>query len=198
MTSLHGFSPTPRPTSELRDHLEGTRGAYLERFLKRVGRTRAVADAPMVEALIEVPDEAEPDQLFRLMRADLLVIGAEEATVDSIEGPYAIEDLLFDFDGVPVQIHDLAWENVLLAVRGGTPNIDYIRAWGALWMDVQDERAIDATGLRHVLHRFSRPHITGEGWSISVDFGSADVDAFIELLEIASSNASAIDVWIPG
>jgi hypothetical protein len=95
-------------------------------------------------------------------------------------------------------VHDLAWENVLVSVHGPDPSIDAIVAWGALWIDINDRRAPDDRGVRRVIHRFTRPVASSDGWTIQVDFGTADADAFIDLLEIASADASAIDVWIPG
>jgi hypothetical protein len=198
MPSLHGFIPTSRPTSELREYLESTRAAYLERFTRAVARRSKDAGRALVEQLVELPMPDEPDQIFRLMRADILAVEGEEATVETVSGPFAIEDLLFDFAGVPVTVHDLAWESAQFSVRGPLPSGPALAMWGALWMDVADERAPDATGLRHAIHRLERPHASEDGWSIRVDFGTADVDAFIEFLEIASSDAAAIDIWIPG
>lgn len=195
MTTLHGFSAAPQPIARLREYLEEVRGAYIERFARAVAKRGA--EHTGIEMLIERPSDDEPDQLFRLLRADMLLVDEATARVEVIEGPFAIDDLLFDFAGVPVTIHDLAWENCLLSVHGPDPNVVALAVWGTLWIDVEDRRQPDAAGLKHAIHEISRPRRHDGDWSMHVDFGTADVDAFIELLEIVSANASSVDIWIP-
>lgn len=195
MTTLHGFNATPHPSSKLREYLEEVRGAYVERLARAIAKRGEQQTG--VEILVERTDDDEPERLFRMFRADMLLVDGEAAQVEVIEGPFAIDDVVFDFAGVPITIHDLAWENCLVSAHGPDPNLEAIGLWAVRWLDVAEQRAPDARGLRHAIHQVSRPRRHDGDWSIHVDFGSADVDAFIELLQIATFEAAAVDIWIP-
>jgi hypothetical protein len=56
-------------------------------------------------------------------------------------------------------------------------------AWFLRWFDAADDNLADDDGLFRVVHFLSDPEFTGGRVRFDVDFGSAPVDAFADLLE---------------
>jgi hypothetical protein len=54
--------------------------------------------------------------------------------------------------------------------------------WQKKWIDEKDKKVRDKFGLAGVIHWLSQPSRDGEQYEFLVDFGSAPVDAFHELM----------------
>lgn len=59
-----------------------------------------------------------------------------------------------------------------------------LESWALRWLDVEDQHHQDSDGLQGVIHSVTAPEIRGELAEFSVDFGSAPILAFEELLHV--------------
>jgi hypothetical protein len=72
---------------------------------------------------------------------------------------------------------------------------DWLIDWAKKWIDELDEKQEDANGLTGVIHSVTKPELENETFSFSVDFGSAGIDAFLELInEIYLQNIRSIHI----
>ena len=91
----------------------------------------------------------------------------------------AFEPTLLRHGDLSVRLSDLRWDDIIIHFDGAAPDLT---AWFDCWFD-PDEKNFDAnaelTGRIHSL--------IAEDGHISVDFGSAPVDALFDLLQVMSS-----------
>jgi hypothetical protein len=58
--------------------------------------------------------------------------------------------------------------------------------WARKWIDIDDKKTVGEDSLQHVIHSVTFPEEVNDGWTTSIDFGSAPIEAFKELLEVLS------------
>lgn len=83
--------------------------------------------------------------------------------------------------GARIALHPIAWNGVDFQVA---PILDRpgLEAWALRWLDVNDDHPQDGDGLQGVVHSVSDPEDQDGSAKFSVDFGSAPVEAFEQLL----------------
>jgi uncharacterized protein YtpQ (UPF0354 family) len=97
--------------------------------------------------------------------------------------------------GLEVSIFPLAWEQCTVRFRLESTNFDPLDAWFGRWRDLDEARPRDTDGLRGIVHHMLPPAAEGAGWMTVVDFGSAPVAAFEDMLR-ALETCGARDVRV--
>ncbi len=154
---------------------------------------RAAAERPQAAAELLIELTAPTSQLFRrLTRVDVIWGGAErpsiiEANVD----PVSVAECLHEEPGPPVlRVFPVVWNACELRFADKVGFDDAFGRWFNRWLDPEDRREQDEDGLAGVIHSVTIPAKRGDTWSFSVDFGSAPVDAALELLALPSLGTS--------
>ncbi len=117
-------------------------------------------------------------------RADIVTVSNDRATpLKHVSAGIPHEDLTFRHgDGLQVTLANLSWDSCRAVVASELPNSPIVE-WYRRWFDAQGSRPADETGLHGVVHALS---FSPGGFD--VDFGSAPVDAFVELLDVLSAS----------
>ena len=144
-----------------------------------------------VELLVRPNGRTTPTP-FCLTRIDII---SGEATApkirriaDSLEEPGS--SVAFQLPGgVEVQQVGFSWEALRLRFSGPEFAIDGLQGWLMRWLDADEIREPDASGLSGVVHDLAWASEHGT-WQLDVDFGSAPMEALEDLL----SNLSAAGV----
>ena len=139
------------------------------------------------------PDNEDIDTRFRRMRIDAAFVedGKVAFILANLDVPTLFEAKVESWKGLEVELRPLVWNEVKFEVSGGPPNEAAIAAWRSYWMDDEEKRFDKTKELQGVVHSVTQPTQTSNGWSITVDFGSADIDAFSALLELFKGNGAA-------
>jgi len=124
--------------------------------------------------------------------------------VDSImvgtERLIAFAPLEFEWSGgLAVRLAPFPWDYCEL--RLGAPVFDpaHFRAWFDRWFDAEDSRPEGARGFKGVVHFMSDPAVVDGVTRLLVDFGSAPVEAFEQLLDAAvASGQTSVRIGQPG
>ena len=123
------------------------------------------------------------------MRMDVVGFADGEATdtirVDS-DSMLSFEPIDFEWSGgLPTRITPFAWDACDIRAFGIPQATDWmhLRGWFDRWFDGEDTRQADEHGLYGVIHFLSDPQREGGATIIQVDFGSAPIEAFEELLD---------------
>src|SRR4051812_21754883 len=83
-----------------------------------------------------------------------------------------------------VHIHPFSWDAVrVVAQPVREQDLLFLSRWFSKWFDPEDTNRADEHGLYRVIHYISDPELTGGTAIFVVDFGSAGIDAFKDLLE---------------
>lgn len=170
----------------LKQLLEIHRVHYLEHYLRHCQRLQE----EFLEVLYELSFPA-PDELFRLYRADIVHITGDEPKIIEISlrepRPHAVWE--GHVGEAEVEVHPFEWHACIIEALTDRFDRAAVLAWGTHWIDEEDLREKDAQGLQGVIHNISPPSYPLGKLTMKVDFGSAPVQAAIELIKVLSMGA---------
>jgi hypothetical protein len=124
--------------------------------------------------------------------------------VDSImvgtERLIAFTPLEFEWSGgLGVRLTPFPWDYCELRLGAPVSDPTHFRAWFDRWFDAEDSRQEDAGGFKGVVHFMSDPDVADGVTRLLVDFGSAPVEAFEQLLDAAVvSGQASVQIGQPG
>ena len=135
------------------------------------------------------------------LRGDIFVSsGNQPLKVERVDSKSALSFepfILEETSDAAVRIAPFHWDACNFRIRGihNSTNWELLRDWFTHWFDEEDSNPADAQGLSGVVHFLSDPEYEGSLTLIQVDFGSAPIEAFQELLHVLqTSGANLIEV----
>jgi hypothetical protein len=155
--------------------------ALLESLVKFMGKHRPSAPEVMFELQRQ---EALP---FRLYRADMAanVNGAPRMQDVNPSSHLGFEPFGIEFsEGATAAVHPFVWNDVGVQINVTMPS-DPVEEWAMRWLDMEDKSAKDENGLQSVIHSVVREDAMDGSTTLTVDFGSAPVEALQEIIELA-------------
>jgi hypothetical protein len=149
-----------------------------------------------VELLVRPNGRTTPAP-FCLTRID--IISGESAApqitriADSLEETSSNADFQLP-SGLQLQQHAFSWEALRLRFSDPRFKIESLQGWLTGWLDVEEVREPDSSGLSGVVHDLA--WTTNQGtWQLHVDLGSASIDALEELLScIAAAGVTSVEL----
>jgi hypothetical protein len=112
----------------------------------------------------------------------------------------AFAPLEFEWSGgLRVRLAPFPWDYCELQLAAPVADAAHFRVWFDRWFDAEDSRPEDDGDFKGVVHFMSDPEV-GEGVTrLLVDFGSAPVAAFEQLLDAAvASGQTSVRIGQPG
>jgi hypothetical protein len=178
-----------------------------ERYLKEFRECMAYVKQKGMEVMSEAACTHEDGSLAREgalnlpMRLDVVGLadgeGKDDICVDSIT-MLSFEPMDFEWtDGLPIRLAPFTWDTCDIRAFGipETSDWSHLRGWFDRWFDGEDKRQADEHGLFGVIHFLSDPKRECDAMIMRVDFGSAPVEAFEELLNaLRDSGATKIEI----
>lgn len=135
-------------------------------------------------------------------RADLVLEEPGETAGRSVRVP-APEEVKFSpiwfrwEDALHVDMQSFRWDACDIQINA-LQEVDWqpLRSWFIQWFDMEDAKPLDELGLSGVVHYLSDPEMIGaHNYRVQIDFGSAPVEAFDELLDaIRAMGANSIGI----
>jgi hypothetical protein len=183
--------------------LDQIRDKYLTEFQECIAYVKENGMEAMCEAAYR--DEngalAREGTLSLPMRLDVVEVAKGEAKdtirVDS-DSMLSFEPFDFKWSGgLPTRLAPFHWDGCHVRAKGIPTGTDWsrLRDWFDRWFDGEDTRQPDADGLCGVIHFLSDPKQAGAATTFEVDFGSAPVEAFEELLDaLRDAGATKIEI----
>jgi hypothetical protein len=162
------------------------REQYLETFRKALADYRSRYTPSALEVILDLNRPNTPRH-FRHYRMDLAsgAVSPPNLTEVNIDRPLHFEPQTFlSSAGVSITVHPFVWNSVDFITKSFPPDSPEFASWILSWLDLEDKRSPDKDGLCGVIHSVTPPGQRGEQWAFSVDFGSAPVVAFEELLAV--------------
>lgn len=168
---------------------------YLERYLASLNEYRAAHTPSAPEVLLEL--NREGPRPYKLYRIDMgsNVGGDFKAQEVNPASHLSFETIREQLSALNVSLSPLAWNGVELAAPLKAFDPKPLEEWTLRWLDVEDQNKQDANGLQGVIHSVTEPHFENGVLRLSVDFGSAPVASFTELLSLLKAmGATAVEV----
>jgi len=188
------------PAMTLTELFDAVRAPYAERL---AAAARGQDGVP--EAAFRLADGAVATEgaLGLPLRADFLHVkgpaAGQSLMVDATSRP-VFEPFEVAVAGRPVTVEPFTWDWALVSVAGlsldhGAPAL---RDWFMRWFDEADAGALDAAGLRGVVHAMMDPVAAADGFEVTIDLGSAPGAAVGDLLtRLALAGATALRLGAP-
>lgn len=107
------------------------------------------------------------------------------------------EPIAFDLGTTSVAVSPFVWDWAPFEVCGLSEEAaaSALRSWFLAWFDLEDENAPSDEGLYGVVHFMSDLAPAADGWKVTLDLGSASVDALEDLLfRMSDAGAARIRV----
>jgi hypothetical protein len=143
------------------------------------------------EVLLQITADQNRDQaeIFQLNRNDLLLTNIEgkyDMTEFNLEkdSVLSFDKQIYNINGMEVVFYPFVWNGCQLTLDK-KPGIQY-QKWATRWIDINDKKQKDSTGVQNVIHNITFPSEDGGKWQTSIDLGTAPTEALKELLSILS------------
>jgi hypothetical protein len=164
------------------------RDHYLNRYRPAIRDYRARYYPSHPEVMLE-PNGSTTPIPYRYFRVDLAsgAVSPPNLTDINVDPHEAFAPSTFAWDSnLKVTLHPFVWNGIEF-VSGTVPDqITLLTDWVSRWLDIGDTKPEDNDGLSEVIHSVTFPKVEDLRWSFSVDFGSAPVRAFEDLLDTLS------------
>jgi len=167
--------------------LDKVRDHYLQRFVASLNEYRESNSPAACELLIEL--NREGTRAYKLYRLDMASNASGEFKAQEVNPSthLTFEPFEEQLGDVCVCLSPIAWNGVELRGWIEVFELKRLEAWALKWLDVDDHNAQDSNGLQGVIHSVTEPKLEGTTLYLSVDFGSAPVTSFAELIGIIGS-----------
>ncbi len=165
--------------SVLLEHIEHERAVYLEVFQKQLKSLEGQGIAYQTE--VELVPEKKRKQTAPPVRIDALYQEAGELkeVEANIANPPYFDVITEDWDDIIMTLSPFVWNAVEFEVTGPFPDLGQLSNWYTKWYDIKHRNKVGEHGFKSVVHKMSAPTEIEDGWQITIDFGSANLDALI-------------------
>lgn len=185
----------------LRAVIAAERQRYVDFYIEAKCRFATTERDVVGELLVSVNNEAIPYP-HRYIRVDIMYRHGEDETARLcqvvLEPNENFQPTGFKFGEFQVDIYPFSWESIQVAFDKAPKDVKQIESWITYWLDVEDKRIDSQADLSGAIHSFTRIETNGEWWFLTGDFGTAPVDALIELIELLASQGMSIVILKAG
>ncbi|CAN5904231.1 hypothetical protein BH11MYX2_BH11MYX2_18980 [soil metagenome] len=167
----------PQALGEMLTQLRAAHVRYLPGLVSRL-RTQN-ADV-LAEGLAEVDDA----RVFGgLLRFDAIATGPKVHDLQVAALPNVQHGMSIDVNYTPCAVIRFAWNECRVQARVDDERWNFaLRAWLTTWLDPEDRNPVDMLGLSNVVHSIRDLCVVDGMLSFNVDFGSAPIECFGELI----------------
>jgi len=184
---------------DLQELLNQVRDFYLNHFRDIVKEKRRLPRVTIItEPALHQPSGqvAREGTLNLPVRTDLVVrsTNAKDTMQVATEKPLGFEPVVVDWATLKLELAPFHWEKCQAQVRGLPAQVDWhpVVDWYERWFDEFDKKVALKKNFQEVVHRLEDPVSRQGEATLTVDFGSAPVNAFEEFLDaLAQLGASS-------
>ena len=135
------------------------------------------------ELLIELNND-ELTRAFKLWRLDHCEqVNGEPKTTEFNSDKYLdFEPTEYLYNDLKVELSPFYWNGCDFELKPVLLKNDWLMAWVERWINLDDDNEMDSNGLSGAIHNVTKPEENIDHCTFSVDFGSAGVDAFLDLV----------------
>jgi hypothetical protein len=162
------------------------RDRYLS-FYRRAIEELQGAPHLAVELLLQ-PNARTTPAPFCLMRVDALLGGASAPEIQRIVDVITQAPLVsFRLpSGLEIRQQAFSWEALRVTFSAPRFQIEALGTWLQTWLDPDEVREPDSSGLSGVMHDLAWSQFEPNTWRLDLDLGSAPLAALEELLDLLS------------
>ncbi len=148
------------------------------------------------EVMLELNND-EPIRQFKLYRLDHYdKINNESKPTELNSDKYLdFDPIEYNYGDMKIELTPFYWNGCEFILNSIPTDHKWLIEWTTKWIDEEDNNKEDSKGLSGVIHSVTRPEQSTDSYSFSVDFGSADIEAFLDLInEIYSQDITDLKI----
>jgi hypothetical protein len=171
--------------------LDAERENYLAIYLRAISQARRMHEVAVPEVKVE-STEAKFRKPYRYYTLDIFCRrGDKSGPIEvNIAAAGAFPRVSENWQGLDVTLHPFVWNGLEFRLDADFADDAALVAWMDKWMDIAEKKPKDNNRLSQIVHNVTQPERTQAGWSFSVDFGSAPLDAFVELIDVVRASGA--------
>ena len=171
--------------------LDAGRESYRSAYLRALSEARQGHDTAVPEVKVEATEE-KLRKPYRYYTLDIFCRRGEKSCPIEVNlaSAKAMTPVRENWQGLDVTLHPFVWNGLEFRLDGDLTNDAPLVAWMEKWMDIAEKKPKDDHLLSEIAHNVTQPERGEAGWSFSVDFGSAPLDAFVELIEVVRATGA--------
>ena len=168
--------------------IEQTRTHYIEQLSSTLLSLSSEGRSVHAEICLELPRPDARRQLYRLYVVDILerLPGGETKVIEINVDPIAVQ-----IQGLPLDA-PIAWNGIEFRCAPEHFPEEALASWGSRWITDESPPHGPQDNLTGIIHSVTEPALSGSHVEFSVDFGSAPVAAFDELVALLGANLRSI------
>lgn len=168
--------------------IEQTRSHYLERLSSTLLSLSSEGRSVYAEICLELERPEARSQLYRLYVIDILErLPDGETKVIEIN----VEPRPAQIPGLPIDA-PIAWNGIEFRCDPEHFPEEALISWGSRWISDESPPLGSQDNLTGIIHSVTEPSLSNSNVEFSVDFGSAPVAAFYELVALLDSNLHSL------
>lgn len=183
--AVDGRENNPMSQSELVQYLADERTYYLNGFRASYDAwCREKAGVCAAEVLMRPNGLTWPEPYVQV-RLDMVsnLNGKFEASrYEHDQAARQVDALTLEIGGLKVILSSVVWNRIEFRSTNAPKDVVKLSSWVERWLDVRDAKSPGPDHLAGVIHSVTYPTKSAGVWEFTVDFGSAPVAAFEELL----------------
>jgi hypothetical protein len=181
-----GITSNQANTMSIDELLTKERNQYLEIF--KLGLEQYKTEKSASEVMLQMKadiNRSEPE-IFQLNRYDLINVNAEgkfdikEFNLEK-DSVLKFDKQVYEINGMEVIIKPFVWNGCEFTLDK-KPNITYDN-WAKRWIDMDDKNTILSDVYQNLIHSVTYPQEKNSKWTTTIDFGTAPIEAFKELMK---------------
>ncbi|OUS26944.1 hypothetical protein A9Q99_17175 [Gammaproteobacteria bacterium 45_16_T64] len=167
--------------------LEQVRAHYLSAYIEVIDDHKKRHKPASPEILLEVGGREDKPFPYRLYRTDLMSGAVESPNMTDFNNDTHLTFEPIEFVAnkeLSVTLSSISWDAIEFDSECFNPESELLANWALKWIDTEDDKKQDENGLGGYIHSITFPEITESHCSFSVDFGSAGIGSFFELINV--------------
>jgi uncharacterized protein YtpQ (UPF0354 family) len=167
---------------ELKEILENQRIHYINKLtLELKNKPEAVC-----ELLVDL-DKKYSEKLFRMWRFDCVEhVGDKNFTPTEFNSDTYFNHIPLkgQFNNIQVELNPFFWNGCEFLLSKEPSTWTPFHDWIKKWIDIDNTKEFEKSLLKNVIHNVTQPKSIDKKIFFAIDFGSASINSFLELLEI--------------
>jgi hypothetical protein len=161
------------------EKLKDEQQMYVDVLVKLISSLKFREIEVFPEAQVQLESTQLPE-FFRQSRVDVLykedfMFHQAEAKVTN---PPEFSPLFETWRNIEIVLFPFVWHSMEFNITGPEPSIDQLQNWFTRWFDPKSRNRPDTHGMHGVIHTMTPPLIFDGSWQVTIDFGTAEMDAF--------------------
>lgn len=163
------------------------RDQYLDELTKEIATYNRTFNSTQTEELVERNVDLALPPAFKVQRIDMVSNSHNytDFTECKPENTLYFRPTRLSLNGqMKIVLEPFTWNEVDIACNRFDAQAMILQQWAYRWIENNDRPKNDSRGLRGCAHSISFPTMIGDKCRFTVDFGSADVECFVELMQV--------------